>query len=240
MQKDIIIPASKPSQKFGSSVNWQSSIQQKEAKLLRRRKIALLIIVIVFVLLVIAGVCGLISNLVNSAAVEVVVAPTDATIRIDGKEVDNGTHRMPPGTYDYTIERDGFVSQSGTIEVADGGPTRLYACLDTTETTTGWYDDNSTDDASTCQQALDYLMFNNGQAWLDSDPILRVIPYHNYNGGYNIDYAVSDDGSLTITITTLTCQATRADSLYQNAINYLTDQGINPDNYNLVHKSGCE
>ena len=157
-----------------------------------------------------------------------------------GHEVDNGNHRMQPGTYDYTVERDGFVAAAGTIEVSNDAPAKLYVCLDTTEATAGWYDDDSTADADACQQVLDYQMFENEQAWLDTDPILRVIPYHSYDKGFNIDYAVDEAGGFTVSITPLSCNAQRADSLYEAALDYLRSQDIDPDDYAITRKNGCE
>lgn len=236
---DIILPSHKATQRspFQRQAGQAPSPENQQ---LQWRKRLILAAVIVFVLLVIAGICGLIVNLVNSATVEVVVAPTDATITIDGHEVDNGNHRMQPGTYDYTVERDGFVAAAGTIEVSNDAPAKLYVCLDTTEATAGWYDDDSTADADACQQVLDYQMFENEQAWLDTDPILRVIPYHSYDKGFNIDYAVDEAGGFTVSITPLSCNAQRADSLYEAALDYLRSQDIDPDDYVITRKNGCE
>ena len=240
MQNDDIILTHNQSQPKNWRNNSTKTPLTPEDELRRRQKMAIGIGVGVFVLLVLVAMVGFIIRSVNSATVTIAVAPTDATVTIDGKTFSNGEYHMQPGTYSVEVSRDGFELYSGTLDATAGEESTVAVCLDTTESTEGWYDDDSTEDYQVCQAARDRQIIESEQAWLDSDPILRILPYRNYNGGYNIDYSTDENKNITVTVTTLTCQATRAESLYANALEYLTDQGIDISQYNIVQKSGCE
>lgn len=189
---------------------------------------------------VIISVVGIIIRLVNSATVEILVAPTDATITIGGHNFSNGTVNMQPGTYEVSVTREGFESYSGTFEAISGETVNLDVCLDTTEETAGWYDDTTSADYQACQEVTDRKIITAEQEWLDSDPILRVLPYHNYDAGYDIDYSTDEDLNITVSITPLSCNQSRADWLYEEALQYLRNQGIETENYVIERRNGCE
>jgi len=56
---------------------------------------------------------------------EIAVAPTTAKIEIDGKEYQNGTHRIEPGEYDVKITKEGFKQKETKVKVAKGQQTIL-------------------------------------------------------------------------------------------------------------------
>lgn len=206
----------------------------------RRRKLMIIVIAAIFAVLVIVAIIGAVYNMINSASVKIMVAPTDSTITLNDKTYTNGTHKMEPGVYTVEITRSGFESYSGTIEAVSGETVNLYICLDTTSETEGWYNDDTTEDYQVCQSVTDQEIVNAEQEWLDTDPILRILPYRDYDSGYNIDYATDEELNITVTITTLTCSETRAASIYQTALDYLTSQGIDTGQYSITQKSGCE
>lgn len=237
--KDDIILTHKRSKKSFLSGLWKNKSYENQEQ--RRRRNLVLVVAGAIAIVVVASIAFLIVRLVNSASVKIVVAPTDATIMIGENQFQNGTYDMQPGVYEVSITRDGFESYSGTLEAVSGETVNLYVCLNTTDSTTGWYDEYGTADYDACQTVIDQEIVNNEQEWLSSDPILSVIPYHDYDLGYNIDYELIDGSDeFTVNITTITCSATRADGIYENALAYLRSKGIDTDNYTINRLSGCE
>lgn len=69
--------------------------------------------------LILLGLVALVFFIINSAkstTLSILVAPTDSTIKVNGKEYKNGNYKIfPSGKYEVTIEREGFETKELTL-----------------------------------------------------------------------------------------------------------------------------
>lgn len=204
-----------------------------------KQKAAFFTLVVVLLIAIVVGIIYAIRSSIYSVSVEIAVAPSDATIMVGDKQYQNGSVKLEPGTYQISIERDGFESYADEQTFESGKSYKIYQCLTETDSNGTYYGDNADDD-DICFKVQEYEL-SRAEAELYSDKIYEVTPYHSYDKGFNIDPYKNDDGSITIKITTLSCNAERREALYQNALEYLTDNGINPNDYaGVEHLNGCE
>ena len=68
------------------------------------------------------------------------------------------------------------------------------------------------------------------------------MPFHSYEKGFNIDANKAEDGDekITIKITLLSCIEKRREGLKKNALEWLRENGVNPDDYNIIYAGGCD
>lgn len=204
-----------------------------------KQKIALFMLVAIVIVAIIIGIFYAVRRSIYTVSVEIVVAPSDATIMVGDKQYQNGSIKLKPGTYRVSIERDGFESYADEQTFESGKSYKIYQCLAQTDSNGTFYTDNA-DENDICYKVQEYEL-SRAEAELYSDKIYEVTPYHSYDKGFNIDPYKNDDGSITIKITTLSCNAERREALYRNALEYLTDNGINPNDYaGVEHLNGCE
>lgn len=86
-----------------------------------------LIIVAVLALLVF-GIIKFIDGL-KSASLLIYIAPSTATVTIDGQEYGNGVYRFYPGTVTAEVHQSGFETKTETLELQNGRVTELFAYL---------------------------------------------------------------------------------------------------------------
>lgn len=206
-------------------------------KIEKNRLILIAISITVFALLCVIAIILAIRSSIYSAHVIINVAPGDAKIIIDEKNYKNGEIALKPGRYQAKISRKGFESIDIDFEAKNDEKYKLYACLKTTESTEGWYDEHK-DDSILCNTANEYLL-REAQSKKLSDPIFKVTPFHSYDKGFNIDPYFDDDNRIVVKITALSCNAERREGLFEAAIKYLQNNGINPGNYTIERISGC-
>ena len=97
---------------------------EKQKKLVR---LTAVFIITAFIGIVIYSIVHLIINADKTATIEVLVAPSDSVLTIDGKVFPTDTKiRIKPGTYAVKIEKDGFISYNGSIKASDGEISYLY------------------------------------------------------------------------------------------------------------------
>lgn len=81
----------------------------------------------------------------QSAQVEILVAPTSAKVVIDGKEYQNGTYNLFPGEYVAEIKADGFEGKERTITLEAGRKTRIYDFLTGKDSDFSYYETSAAD-----------------------------------------------------------------------------------------------
>ena len=186
-------------------------------------------------IIIVAAVIYWIIESPKTGNINIVVAPVSAKIKIGDKNFRNGSHKIEPGTYDVSISKDGFGSYTGQITIADGQTEKLYICLQKNENNEDYYASHE-EDANACWQVEEYNIEKlEGEKY--SDKIFKVAPFHSYSRGFYIDPYLDDEDKVHVKITIATCIAERAEGLKQNAHEWLSQKGININDYPVEYSS---
>ena len=197
---------------------------------------------IIFVLAALIGILiypltVIIINRDKTATIEILVAPTDAEVRIDGKVFPTkATVKIEPGTYAVQIKKDNFIEFNGSITANADETAYLYEFLNEEDENGTFYKDNEKE-AGRAQEISDKKSDIFHENYNGTDQIWNVTPYDNYPGGYKI-YAEKDtSGNTIINIYLYTCDDSRVNKLKDKAKEYLEEQKINLEKYKVKYKS---
>jgi hypothetical protein len=194
-----------------------------------------LIVAIVFALVFVFAAIFWIIEAPKTGKIDIVVAPVSATVKVGEKRYGNGTHRIEPGTYNIEISKDGFGGYTGQITIEDGKTEKLYICLQKDENNTDYYASHK-EDSDACWQVEEYNIEKlEGEKY--SDQIFKVAPFHSYSRGFYVDPYLDENDKVHVKITLVTCAAARAEGLKQNAHEWLTNKGININDYEVEYSS---
>ena len=81
-------------------------------------------------LVALTGIVILVNYLARPSYLDILVAPIDAEVTIDGAKYRNATYEMAPGKYEAEITKDGYEAKKIIVEVERGRTAGLYAYLD--------------------------------------------------------------------------------------------------------------
>ncbi|MDO4612023.1 MAG: hypothetical protein Q4B29_00995 [Candidatus Saccharibacteria bacterium] len=142
---------------------------------IKERKIAIIVGVIGFLALAVVAVALYVLDLRLTAKLDVLVAPSSATVRINGSNYDNGVHKMEPGIVTAEISMDGFVTQAIELDLKDGETTKLYTYLVPPDGSMQWYLDHPDDD-ELLTQIGDALAIEGKAEYQAKYPIAQMLP----------------------------------------------------------------
>lgn len=208
---------------------------EKQKKIVRGTAI---FIIIAFIGLVIYSVINLIVNADKTATIKILVAPSDATVLIDGREYPTDrTIKIEPGTYAVKIEKAGFIAFNGSIKADANATSYLYEYLNEEDENGTYYKDNE-NELYRAQRISDKKADIFQENYTGTDNIWNVTPYDDYPSGYKI-YAEKDEaGSVIINVYLYTCDNSRVEKLKKKALEYLEEKKINTNNY-IMRYSNC-
>ena len=86
-------------------------------------------ILIAIALLILVAAIFIILDKLKNARLNILVAPIDATVKINGKEYSPGSHRLFPGKVTVEITKDGFEERSVELELTSNHTETLYTYL---------------------------------------------------------------------------------------------------------------
>ena len=141
----------------------------------RNRRILIISLLIGFIILVAVILIVSIYYLRRSATLDILVAPTSATITIDGQTYTNGTYKIEPTSTSATITAEGFTSQEVSLNIIGGETTTLYLYLIPTDGDMNWYLDHP-DDMMIVTQIGDLQALATSDAYHTEHPISQVLP----------------------------------------------------------------
>ena len=141
----------------------------------RNRRILIISLLIGFIILVAVILIVSIYYLRRSATLDILVAPTSATITIDGQTYTNGTYKIEPTSTTATITAEGFTSQEVPLNIIGGETTTLYLYLIPTDGDMNWYLDHP-DDMMIVTQIGDLQALATSDAYHTEHPISQVLP----------------------------------------------------------------
>lgn len=173
-------------------------------------------------------------NYDKTATLEYYLAPSTATITLDQQNLQpEGKIKLKPGTYKLKITKQGFTDFSTEIELKPNQTTPLYQALEPDSTNADYYQTHP-DEASRVQHIADANADLERKNYTDSDPIFKITPYSSYQNGFSIISEKQENTSkILLKIDLLTCSDDQIQKLKDAAYQYLKDNKINPDNYDI-------
>lgn len=173
-------------------------------------------------------------NYDKTATLEYYLAPSSATITLDQQNLQpEGKIKLKPGTYKLKITKQGFTDFSTDIELKPNQTTPLYQALEPDSTNSDYYQTHP-DEASRVQHIADANADLERKNYTDSDPIFKITPYSSYQNGFSIVSEKQENTSkILLKIDLLTCSDDQIQKLKDAAYQYLKDNKINPDNYDI-------
>ena len=173
-------------------------------------------------------------NYDKTATLEYYLAPSTATATLDQQNLQpEGKIKLKPGTYKLKITKQGFTDFSTEIELKPNQTTPLYKALEPDSTNSDYYQTHP-DEASRVQHIADANADLERKNYTDSDPIFKITPYSSYQNGFSIISEKQENTSkILLKIDLLTCSDDQIQKLKDAAYQYLKDNKINPDNYDI-------
>ena len=197
---------------------------------------------IIFLIAVLVGVTlysltSIIINRDKTATIEILVAPTDAEVRIDGRIFPTkATVKIEPGTYAVQIKKDNFIEFNGSIIAKANETAYIYEFLNETDKNGTFYKDNEKE-AGRAQEISDKKSDIFHEDYNGTDQIWNVTPYDNYPGGYKIYAEKNKKGNIIVNVYLYTCDDSRVEKLKEKAKEYLEEQKIDLEKYSINYKS---
>lgn len=175
-----------------------------------------------------------ITNYDKTATLDYYIAPATATISLNQEILKpEGKIKLKPGTYKLKITKQGFTDFSTDIELKPNQTTTLYQALEPDSTNADYYQTHP-DEASRVQHIADANADLERKNYTDSDPIFKITPYSSYQNGFSIISEKQENTSkILLKIDLLTCSDDQIQKLKDAAYQYLKDNKINPDNYDI-------
>lgn len=201
-------------------------------------KKSLLSIIISFLILVliiiIAAFINWITNSDKTATLDYYLAPTSASFMIDGKTYQGDAKiKLKPGNYTIKISNANFQEITRDLELKNSQVTYLYEALEPDSEYQDFYKSHP-DDESRVQHIADFKADLERKSYTDSDPIFKVTPYSSYQAGFSIAAEKQPQTTkVKLKITLFTCSDQQIEELKTAAYKYLTDNKINPNNYDI-------
>lgn len=184
-----------------------------------------------------------IRNMIFSATVNMIVAPTVAKIKIGDTVYDAvGEYKIAPGEYDVEIFADGFEEQSMTINVKKDETTNISIYLIPTEENVNWYNDHP-EDALIMGEIVNAETVKKLQELGNKNPVLNDLPYivDYYTSDYSkrINYAISyeivdNDAGFRLLIKDY------SGGNREVAEEWLVSEGVNVDDNEIVYQDLTE
>lgn len=163
----------------------------------------------------------------GKTAVYIDVFPSNAEIAIKGaKTVKEGTAYLPPGTYSYTISREGYVSRTATLYVESDKPASIYASLAKEK---GEYTSREQREIQRIEQKGGRESYANTQRFKAQYPITNYLPIKD--AYYSIGYLVDEKGdNFHITV------YTESPRYRAEALKRIRSIGEDPSDYRIEFK----
>ena len=175
-------------------------------------------------------------NIHDTVEVEILVAPASATVKIDDKNYDNGTFRIPVGEHSVYIEKEGFISQEFTINTMTTN--KIYAYLKQSDDSLSWYYDHESD-ALLLTKIGDFLSDQEAKKFNALHSIIEHLPivYANYDDQYNYTEYRIDGGQFKGCETSFCLKVTdTTGNNLEAAKQKIKDLGFNPDNFQILYE----
>lgn len=190
-------------------------------------------LILVFII-IIAAFINWITNSDKTATLDYYLAPTSASFMIDGKTYQGDAKiKLKPGNYTIQISSPNFKEVTQDLELKNNQVTYLYEALEPDSEHQDYYKSHP-DDESRVQHIADFKADLERKSYTDSDPVFKVTPYSSYQAGFSIAAEKQPQTTkVKLKITLFTCSDQQIEELKTAAYKYLTDNKLNPNNYDI-------
>lgn len=189
---------------------------------------------ILVLIIIIAAFINWITNFDKTATLDYYLAPASASFIIEGKTYQGDAKiKLKPGNYTIKISNANFQEITRDLELKNNQVTYLYETLEPDSEHQDYYKSHP-EDESRVQHIADFKADLERKSYTDSDPIFKVTPYSSYQAGFSIIAEKQPQTTkVKLKITLFTCSDQQIEELRSAAYKYLTDNKLNPDNYNI-------
>ena len=189
---------------------------------------------ILVLIIIIAAFINWITNSDKTATLDYYLAPATASFMIDGKTYQGDAKiKLKPGNYTIQISSPNFKEFTQDLELKNNQVTYLYEALEPDSEHQDFYKSHP-DDESRVQHIADFKADLERKSYTDSDPVFKVTPYSSYQAGFSIAAEKQPQTTkVKLKITLFTCSDQQIEELKTAAYKYLTDNKLNPNNYDI-------
>ena len=189
---------------------------------------------IMVLIIIIAAFINWITNSDKTATLDYYLAPASASFMIDGKTYQGDAKiKLKSGNYTIQISSPNFKEVTQDLELKNNQVTYLYEALEPDSDHQDFYKSHP-DDESRVQHIADFKADLERKNYTDSDPVFKVTPYSSYQAGFSIAAEKqSQTTKVKLKITLFTCSDQQIKELKSAAYKYLTDNKLNPNNYDI-------
>lgn len=189
---------------------------------------------ILVLIIIIATFINWITNSDKTATLDYYLAPTSASFMIDGKTYQGDAKiKLKPGNYIIQISSPNFKEVTQDLELKNNQVTYLYEALEPDSDHQDFYKSHP-EDESRVQHIADFKADLERKNYTDSDPVFKATPYSSYQAGFSIAAEKQPQTTkVKLKITLFTCSNQQIEELKTAAYKYLTDNKLNPNNYDI-------
>lgn len=219
-----------------STITKKTKNQNTQNRNMPKRSLLSIIMgfLILVLIIIIAAFINWITNSDKTATLDYYLAPTSASFMIDGKTYQGDAKiKLKPGNYTIQISSPNFKEVTQDLELKNNQVTYLYEALDPDSDHQDFYKTHP-DDESRVQHIADFKADLERKSYTDSDPVFKVTPYSSYQAGFSIAAEKQPQTTkVKLKITLFTCSDQQIEELKTAAYKYLTDNKLNPNNYDI-------
>ena len=219
-----------------STITKKTKNQNTQNRNMPKRSLLSIIMgfLILVLIIIIAAFINWITNSDKTATLDYYLAPTSASFMIDGKTYQGDAKiKLKPGNYTIQISSPNFKEVTQDLELKNNQVTYLYEALDPDSDHQDFYKTHP-DDESRVQHIADFKADLERKSYTDSDPVFKVTPYSSYQAGFSIAAEKQPQATkVKLKITLFTCSDQQIEELKTAAYKYLTDNKLNPNNYDI-------
>lgn len=190
-----------------------------------RNRTIVLAVAITILLLVGAGAYNIYLSIQRAGkiAVELVVAPNDAKVEMNGQSVNANGLWVSPGDYVFSATKEGFKKAEAHVHIAEGSPNIITLPLEPESAEAKKWAEQNKVQYENLEGRAAKAANRQGEAVSEKNPVIQVLPYRNflYTIGYKNDPSDPTGKSVIVLIDAV--------SGYRNAaIRKLRELGYDP------------
>lgn len=219
-----------------STITKKTKNQNKQNRNMPKRSLLSIMIsfLILVLIIIIAAFINWFINSDKTATLDYYLAPTSASFMIDGKTYQGDAKiKLKPGNYTIQISNPNFKEVTQDLELKNNQVTYLYEALEPDSDHQDFYKSHP-EDESRVQHIADFKADLERKNYTDSDPVFKATPYSSYQAGFSIAAEKQPQTTkVKLKITLFTCSDQQIEELKTAAYKYLTDNKLNPNNYDI-------
>jgi len=167
-----------------------------------------------------------------TAKINLLVAPAESKILINGQGRGSGLIRVKPGKYKITVTMSGFSTYTITVNALKGQTKLVGAVLvSNSPTTANWYYNHPSDEKIAEGISSKANMAASQQA-VQTVPLIQLLPFTGPGFEYQINYGSEPGSSSAIPIIYITAQSQQAQ---QDALAWIRTVGYNPSKMTIQY-----